>query len=65
MEQVLGHVRDESTGYEMCQMLSDMVRSCVQSIVDAVPKGWVSELQGAHNWINAELIRSGKCRHPR
>lgn len=44
VEQALGHVRDESTDYEMCQMLSSVVGSCVQSIMDAMPKGWVSEI---------------------
>lgn len=44
VEQALGHVRDESTDYEMCQMLSGVVGSCVRSIVEAMPKGWLSEL---------------------
>lgn len=44
VEQALGHVRDESTDYEMCQMLSDVVGSCVESIMDAMPKGWASEI---------------------
>lgn len=42
VEQALGHVRDESTDYEMCQMLSGVVGSYVESIMDAMPKGWVS-----------------------
>lgn len=44
VEQALGHVRDESTDYEMCQMLSGVDGSCVEYIMDAMPKRWIAEI---------------------
>lgn len=40
VREALGHVRDESNDYDMCQMLGNVMDAEIQKVFEAIPKAW-------------------------
>ena len=43
VSQALGHVRDESTDYEMCQILSNVLDAQGRQMISRSPASWQEE----------------------
>lgn len=43
VSQALGHVHDESTDYEMCQILSNVLSLQARQLIEKPPDSWLEE----------------------